>query len=141
MKLNEIVIISSRLIFSALLLNILQAQTLHANENRERSAIVLAANSTKSAGLFDKVRYNSSVIYSGTFKPNTIYYHNLRNPIWVVGLKIGADRVTCRPTLEGFKSTGTWIGQLKQDGTCDVNIEPVEWATGNWLNFSNAKGR
>ena len=106
-----------------------------------RDVMIVAANSAGGTSLFDRIRYNPTVVYEGDYLTNALYYHNRNNPVWRIGLKVELDRITCRPALESFRTTGLWGGHFQPDGSCGDTTEPTEWATGNWLNFNDARGR
>lgn len=103
-------------------------------------AIVVTAN-TATPQLLDRVRYNPSVIYSGSHGINVIYYHNSRNPVWRVGINKDLNNLTCRFAQDSLRRTGLWMGHLLPDGSCGDTAEPVEWAVGNWMNFNAARSK
>lgn len=117
------------------------AQSSQTGYTTNSEIILLAANSISNARVFDRIRYNPAVIYSGVFKSNSIYYRNQGDSKWHMGLNVELDRVACAPAKKDFNSIGTWTGQLKLDGKCGKPIEPVVWAVGNWINFSNEKSK
>jgi hypothetical protein len=104
------------------------------------AALLLISNATVAMAI-NFYPYNPAAIYNGKFSRNAIYYHNPKNPNWQLGLKKELNFITCRPALESLKNTGTWKGHFNPDGSCGPTSEPVEFAVGNWLNFSNIKGK
>lgn len=85
--------------------------------------------------------YNPARIYTGINPANAIYYRNPGNPQWRRAFSRELSGLSCRPAVIGFASTGTWMGHLNPDGTCADPAEPVEWATGNRLNYEGAVGK
>ena len=98
------------------------------------ATLVLAENAAK-------IPYNPSVVYSGQFNSNAVYFHNRRNPVWYLGIKQELVAIKCRAAQESFMRTGRWGGHFEPDSSCGGTSEPTEWAVGNWLNFSGAKGK
>jgi hypothetical protein len=98
------------------------------------ATLLLAENAARSP-------YNPSVVYSGQFRSNAVYFHNRRNPVWYLGIKQELDVIKCREAQESFMRTGRWGGHFELDSSCGGTSEPTEWAVGNWLNFSGAKGK
>lgn len=137
MKFTVIAGVIIYLMFTFLLPEYMHAQTYH-NVSTKRDVITVAAN-TPGTQIFDRVRYNPSVMYSGQFSRNAVYYHNPGNPVWRAGLKKEIDYISCRSAQDSLRRTGTWAGHLRVDGACGDTAEPVEWAIGNWLNFNNSK--
>ena len=84
--------------------------------------------------------YNPSVVYSGQFRSNAVYYHNRRNPLWYLGIQQELDAIKCRAAQDSFLMTGRWSGHFEADSSCGTTSEPTEWAVGNWLNFRGVKG-
>jgi len=84
--------------------------------------------------------YDPSIVYSGSFRTNAIYLHNRRNPVWYPGLKEELDFINCQAAQDSFRRTGRWSGHFGLKSSCGDTSEPTEWAIGNWLNFSGAKG-
>lgn len=141
MKFSFIATATICLLISAVIPENLLAQTPSSGQGTKRDIIVVAANAPGTATIFDQVRFNPAVVYSGPFNVKAIYYHNPGNPNWRVGVMKEIDLVSCRPALDSFRKTGTWKGHLKRDGSCGDTAEPVEWAVGNWLNFNSARNR
>lgn len=99
------------------------------------SVPVLAAPSSTGGAFLSRYSYDPAVVYAGTYGANILYYHNPRNPNWYRGFRKELNALTCLPAIAAFRSTGTWKGHLKQDGSCGDTAEPVDWAVGNRLNF------
>ncbi|MDD2365510.1 MAG: hypothetical protein PHN84_05040 [Desulfuromonadaceae bacterium] len=106
--------------------------------------VLVASNQTSSIRIFDRVRYNPLVTYSGKFSRNAVYFHHSKNDSnWRRAFgKKDVDSIKCIATLNNLYNTGIWVGDLTRDGLCGPDrSEPVEWALGNWLNFKAAEVR
>ncbi|MBT1071481.1 hypothetical protein [Pelotalea chapellei] len=79
--------------------------------------------------------YNPRMIYSGPFQDQVLYYRYPGYTLWQRGYSRELDSLACRPAVISFKTSGTWQGHLKPDGSCGSPAEPAEWALGNRLNY------
>lgn len=79
--------------------------------------------------------YNPRTIYAGPFQDQVLYYRNPGSTLWQQGFEKELHAVTCRSAVNSFRTSGTWQGQLKADGSCAGPGEPSEWALGNRLNY------
>lgn len=85
--------------------------------------------------------YQPGKTYAGPNPVNSVYYRNPGNPQWRMAFSRELSGLSCRPALAGFSTSGTWQGHLNPDGTCADPAEPVEWATGNRLNYEGVVGK
>lgn len=84
--------------------------------------------------------YNSAVIYPGQFEPNLVYHKNRFNDDWVRGLNgTFPTAISCVTARQALELAGYWRGGLRLNGTCFKSDEPLDWATGNRLNFNMLK--
>ena len=124
------------LFICSLLAGVPPVQALAASGN---GLMIVAANTP--GKFFSRYVYDPAVSYSGSHVADILYFHNPGNLKWRPVSKFRLDSIVCRAALESFRSTGTWEGHLKPDGSCGAEAEPVEWAVGNWLNFESSKNR
>ena len=104
-------------------------------------ALILLSTATLLRAENAQYPYNPSVVYSGSFRSNAIYFHNRRNPVWYLGIRQELDSIKCRAAQDSFSRTGRWSGHFEPDSSCGNTSEPTEWGVGNWLNFSGVKGK
>ena len=99
-------------------------------------AAVIPANSADS---FRLNVYDPSVIYSGSYTPDLMYYKPRPRSEWRMGLK-GAfpGVVKCPEARQSLENSGLWKGTILVNGTCVSTDEPAYWATGNRLNFDES---
>lgn len=97
------------------------------------SFISLAAEAPN--GLFTRYTYNPAYDYPGIYSKNLLYYKNPGNPNWQLGFGKDLSAVSCIEAYNNLRSTGTWKGHLRQNGSCADPAEGVDWKSGNRLNF------
>lgn len=80
--------------------------------------------------------YDAFTIYPGIYETDRLYVKNPDATHWRGSLKPAyIKEVTCAETAKLFYLKGWWLGHLNRDGSCGPTAEPLEWATGNLLNF------
>lgn len=80
--------------------------------------------------------YDPFKIYPGIYETDRLYIKNPDATQWRSSLKPAfIKEVTCAETVKLFYLKGWWLGHLNRDGSCGATAEPLEWATGNLLNF------
>ncbi len=81
--------------------------------------------------------YDATVTYAGRFQPHRVYCRLRSNLGWIRGVNgMFPSAVPCADARQALESTGLWRGGLHPNGTCFKTDEPLDWATGNRLNFS-----
>lgn len=105
--------------------------------------LVLCYSTTPVHAISEKVSgnmvpvYDASITYAGRFQPHRVYYRHRSNLGWIRGVNgMFPSAVPCADARQTLESTGLWRGGLRPDGTCFKMDEPLDWATGNRLNFS-----
>jgi hypothetical protein len=80
--------------------------------------------------------YEARVTYPGVFENDRLYWTRDPEGNWRASGSPGyLDNVRCHAARAAFSLHGKWTGNLKRDGSCGTEAEPVEWFTGNFLNF------
>jgi hypothetical protein len=80
--------------------------------------------------------YNPAIQYTGEHPTDVILYKNPKSDMWQLVPKVDRlSRVKCSEALYQLNREGKWQGRLKQDGSCGSFAEPVDWITGNRLNY------
>jgi hypothetical protein len=83
--------------------------------------------------------YNPAIKYSGDYSSDVILFKNLKSTVWERLPRLGRLlQVTCQDASNALNREGKWQGRLKQDGSCGSDAEPLDWITGNRLNYENA---
>lgn len=84
--------------------------------------------------------YNPAIIYSGDYSPVIVYYQLRGKNGWVRGPNgTFPSAVLCLPARQALGRTGLWRGHLRPNGSCLDSKEPLDWATGNRLNYDGVK--
>ena len=88
------------------------------------------------SGLLLAGDYQPDQTYSGLFVPNRIYKYNQPFKMWNPDRKYPkVNSFTCQTARSAFSQTGTWTGVIHPDGSCGLNEEAPQRATGNYLNY------
>ncbi len=83
--------------------------------------------------------YNPNIVYAGNFKEDLLFCKYEDSDIWRRVERLDRLRyVTCADALQQLRQQGTWKGHLNvNDGSCGPVGEPLDWATGNWINYND----
>ncbi|RKX24149.1 MAG: hypothetical protein DRP47_11820 [Candidatus Zixiibacteriota bacterium] len=83
--------------------------------------------------------YNHNTKYDGSFDAERVYLYNDADGIWQ-GFKT-MRQFKCSDARRALISTGSWVGNLSDDGQCLGDAEAPEWTSGNYLNFRHEKNK
>jgi hypothetical protein len=83
--------------------------------------------------------YDPHASYQGVYEKDRVYRKRAGSELWF-GVKKPSKvyTVKCSSAAHSLGTQGTWIGNLREDGSCGSSAEPGEWAVGNYLNFNAA---
>lgn len=86
--------------------------------------------------------YHPQVNYQGEYRSNLLFVRFSQKDFWRRQPNLDSlQRVSCQNALDHLNSDGKWQGSLNPDGSCGKNtVESPEWATGNRLNYDEARG-
>lgn len=82
--------------------------------------------------------YNPAIQYPGEHPADVVLFKNPKSEAWQLIPKV--DRllkVKCGAALNQLNREGRWQGRLRPDGSCGSSAEPVDWITGNRLNYES----
>jgi hypothetical protein len=89
----------------------------------------------------DLESYDYTQTYDGRFDKSSLYKRNERNPIWRPnhGTLQSISEISCVEALSTLHQTGTWTGNLSEEGECLGTAEAPERTYGNYLNYLHQK--
>jgi hypothetical protein len=87
--------------------------------------------------------YHPQVNYPGDYSPNLLFVRFSQRDFWRRQPHLDSlQSVSCQDALDHLNSQGKWQGSLNPDGSCGKNnVESPEWATGNRINYDEARGQ
>lgn len=99
-----------------------------------------AATRDSSLSTAAQVRYRAEVAYGGEFEEQRLYRLQNEHANWF-GSKRPAliEQIRCRDARKALARRGRWQGRLRWDGTCGDQGDPIEYVTGNFLNFQDLR--